>query len=122
MDYSRIYKYRPEDDRSDEKDEQIDFQEPEEQDEDKKIRFRLLLYIVVISLLVILYVGNTVKVKSLLKKETKLEKKLDNIKNSNRLLQTEINRLESPERITEIAVNKLGMVKPDVPPKVISAK
>jgi cell division protein FtsL len=123
MDYSRLYKYQHEEDKKDEE-EKIDLEEfePELEKKDKHIRFRLLMYIFVVSLLVILYVGNTVKVKSLLKKETKLEKEIEKIENNNRLLQTKINKLESPERITNIAVKKFGMIKPDIPPKVISEK
>jgi cell division protein FtsL len=80
------------------------------------------MYVFLFSLLMILYVANVIKVKSLLKEERKLSKHLEKIENENQLLKTEINRLESPERITSVATKKLGMVKPDTPPKVIAAK
>ncbi|GEM_PF-6155415 len=123
MDYSRIYKYKPEEvEPDDEEQTELVESEPVKSKDEKHIRFRLLLYIFIISLLVIGYVGNAIKVKSLLKEEVKLKKKLEKLDNNNRILQTEINKLESPERITLIAVKKFGMIKPDVPPKIISEK
>ncbi len=123
MDYSRIYKYKPEDAVPDEE-RSNDYYDKDNNrdDENKPSRFKYLMYVFLFSLLMILYVANVIKVKSLLKEERKLGKELDKIENENQLLKTEIIRLESPERITRLAINKLGMVKPDAPPKVIAVK
>ncbi len=123
MDYSRIYKYKHEEN-APEEEQKPEFTDPEssEDDDTKPRRFKYLMYVFLFSLLMILYVANVIKVKSLLKEERKLSKHLEKIENENQLLKTEINRLESPERITSVATKKLGMVKPDTPPKVIAAK
>ena len=122
MDYSRLYKYRHKHDNGEDEQRVLPENGDVSQKTKKPAKLKYLLLIFIFSLLMILYVGNVVKVKSLLKEERKLEKQLEKVENQNQLLETDINRLESPERITDIATKKLGMIKQDTPPKVITVK
>jgi len=125
MDYSKLYKYQ-QDHQEPEKNEEIISEEAEIEDGQTlkvgKYRLVVLVLIIVGSLLIILYVANVIAVKSYLKEEVKLEKQLENYENRNHLLIKKINELESPERITKIAQERLGMIKPDVPPKILPKK
>jgi len=125
MDYSRIYKYQPDEEDS----EQDGFKDRTEveglESESYKGNFRkvkILMFAFMASLLVILYVVNVIKVKSLLKEKSKLEKQYIKIDDKNQILRAKINELESPERITKIASEKFKMIKPDALPEVIRDK
>ena len=121
MDYSKLYKYEHKPDETE--DNGSDFTASDDvQNESKtknKIRLRILLYITLGSFLFILYVSNVIHVKSMLKEEAKLRRELEKIENENHLLNKKINELESPERITTIAIEKFMMIKPENPPKLL---
>lgn len=82
-------------------------------------RWSVFGFVVILSLLMILYVDNVKRVDIILKElqETKLKK--DYLKNENELLKTRLNYLQSPERIIRIAEEKLGMIKIDSAPEVL---
>ena len=61
------------------------------------------------ALITIISVTNVIQVNSLLKENEELHKQYKSLKQSNELLNRQINYLESPERITTIAKEKLGM-------------
>jgi len=119
-DYSRHYKYRPDDEIQDNEPNIIIEDSGEEQKSIANRRTKIFLIIVGVSFLVILYVMNVMYVKSMLKEELRLQNELETIKDRNQLLQSEINKLESPDRISEIAVKKFGMIKSENPPKVLT--
>ena len=119
-DYSRHFKYRPDDEVQDNQTDNFSVDSSEEESSTDKRRTKIFLIIVSVSFLVILYVMNVMYVKSMLKEELRLRNELETIKDRNQLLQSEINKLESPERISEIVVKKFGMVKSEIPPKVLA--
>lgn len=85
-------------------------------------RLRWLVFIVIGAISTILYVNNVLQINVLLKENQQLNKSLKNLKNNNELLRSELNRLESPERIISIAETKLGMIKSIRSPKILSIK
>ena len=125
MDYSRIYKYQPDDEEPKKETTQEETEIDGSELDSSASRFpgfKILMFVLVASLLIIFYVVNVIKVKSLLQEESKLEKQLDNIDDKNQILRAKINELESPERITKIASDKFKMIKPDALPEVIRDK
>ncbi len=125
MDYSRIYKYQPDEDDSVKEGFQDKTEFEELESESSKVKFRrvkILMFVFVASMLVIFYVVNVMKVKSLLKEKSKLEKQYIRLDDKNQILRVKINELESPERITKIASEKFQMIKPDALPEVIRNK
>lgn len=119
-DYSRHFKYRPDDEIQDNQTDNISVDSSEEESASDKRRTKIFLIIVGISFLMILYVINVMYVKSMLKEELRLHKELETIKDRNLLLQSEINKLESPDRISEIVIKKFGMIRSEKPPKVLT--
>lgn len=85
-------------------------------------RFRLLMIIFFSALATVLYVNNVLQINHLLKENQALSKNLINLKNNNELLRSELNKLESPERIISVATNSLGMVKSSRSPKILNVK
>jgi cell division protein FtsL len=113
MDYSKLIKYKHE--KPDDENEQLaDKNRPET----VKVPSRLKPFLLVIltSLLVILYVSNVMKVKSLLREVYDLKKHSEKMTDGNHIINAKINELESAERITVIAREKFGMIKPNYPP------
>lgn len=82
-------------------------------------RAKLLLYIILSAAIMIFYVSNVIEVKSLLKTNYEFKKKKELVENKNQVLTTKINELESPERITKIARENLGMYKNEITPSVL---
>ncbi|MFC2130952.1 septum formation initiator family protein [Bacteroidota bacterium] len=71
------------------------------------------------AMITLLYVDNVMRVDDFLEDIRKLKKKKDLIMNRNELLKTRLNDLQSPDRITKIAEEKLGMIKIDTPPEIL---
>ncbi len=71
------------------------------------------------AMITLLYVGNVMRVDDFLEDIRELKKKKDFIVNRNELLKTRLNNLQSPDRITKIAEEKLGMIKIDTPPEIL---
>lgn len=80
-------------------------------------RWVVFILIFFLAAMTIVYVDNVVKINSLLKEIYQLEQKSDALRIENELLKTEINILQSPERIIKIAQEELGMKKPTSPPE-----
>lgn len=81
-----------------------------------------MLAIVILAVSTIIYVNNVIEVNKLLKETQILNKKFINLKNSNEILRSELNSLESPERIIVLATEKLGMIKSGSSPQIIEDK
>lgn len=85
----------------------------------KITRWSVLTMIVVSAALVILYINNVFRVDALLEDMRAYEKKYHFLKNRNKTLAAKVIRLQSAERITEIAEKKLGMVENNSAPGVV---
>lgn len=72
-------------------------------------RWTIFGVISVFALITIISVTNVIQVNSMLKENEELHKQYKAQKQTNELLNRQINYLESPERITAIAKEKLGM-------------
>lgn len=71
------------------------------------------------ALIVIVYVNNTLAINRLVAEIDQLKKERDRSVHMNEKLRSEIIRLQSAERITTIAREKLGMSTATVPPEKI---
>ncbi len=73
---------------------------------------RLVLLSGFVVLVLMLYVGGKVQIMRLGYQIDELEKQKRDLERMNRSLQIEASSLSAPGRIEEIAVNRLGMVRP----------
>ncbi|MPM66757.1 Cell division protein FtsL [bioreactor metagenome] len=85
----------------------------------KSNRFKVLGILAITALIMFLYVDNTIRINVLLAKIQTQEVTIRDIKAYNELLKSQIIELESAERITKIAEEKLGLTKPNKVPNVI---
>lgn len=86
----------------------------------RRNRLKLLLFILISSIFTVIMVSNVRNIDKQLVKVRQYEKELKAIKNSNKVLRTQITELESPERIIPIAKEKLGMINnKEIPRKII---
>lgn len=69
----------------------------------------------------ILYVSNVITVRKLLERKQLLERSLDSINTVNKTLETETYRLQSAERITRLAQERLHLMPPPKAPVVLEA-
>jgi cell division protein FtsB len=96
---------------------------PESNNPQKKqaVSGRLKIFGLVITgaLVTILYVSNVMSVNSLLKDVQARKKQYEKIRNYNELLNAKINDLQSAERITTIAHDRLGMDRGQEAPVVL---
>lgn len=68
------------------------------------------------ALFTIAYIDNVIKVNKLMVEVQQLEHQNEEIRTSNELLNAKLIELQSAERITKIAEEKLGMIKPSKAP------
>jgi cell division protein FtsL len=73
---------------------------------------RLVLISSFVVLVLMLYVGGKVQIMRLGYQIEELEKQKRDLERMNRSLQIEASSLSAPGRIEEIAINRLGMVRP----------
>lgn len=83
-------------------------------------RWKVFAFISIIALLTVVSVTNVIQVNALLKYKTDLNKEYQKLQYRNDLLRSKINELESPERITKIAKEKMGMINQAQAPQFIS--
>lgn len=83
-------------------------------------RWTIFGIITVFALITVISVTNVIQVNSMLKENEELHKKYKVLKQTNELLNRQINYLESPERITIIAKEKLGMQVANQAPKFVN--
>ncbi len=82
-------------------------------------RWKIFGLVVLAAGITIFYVSNVVRIDDLLADIHSLEKEQKELKVRSQLLQGEINKLESPDRIITIARDKLGMILPkELPEKI----
>ena len=119
MDYSFHYKIKPDEFQDEPQNHAIDNVATPMNTSTNISRAKLLFYIFLSAAIMIFYVSNVIEVKSLLKTNYELKKKKELVENKNQVLITKINELESPERITKIAKENLGMYKNETTPSVL---
>lgn len=119
MKYSYIYKYKPED--SQETSPKESNKEPSSNPilKENHSKVKVLGLIIISAILLIIYVSNVIEIKSLMRTNYEMNKKREMIENRNQILRQKINQLESPERITKIAKENLGMNKSESTPTLI---
>ncbi len=88
----------------------------------KQNRWSVFGLVVLSAVLTTAYIDNVFRVNSLLTDVGRLEKQLENLRTSNELLNSSVRRLQSAERITKIAEEKLNMKKPTKAPIVIKSE
>lgn len=85
----------------------------------KTNRWKAFGIVVLSAVLTVFYIDNVFRVNNLLIEIQNLQKQLEEIKTSNQVINTKIIELESAERVTKIAEEKLGMTKPTKVPQKI---
>lgn len=82
-------------------------------------RWVIVLYLIIIATAGVLYVGNVNDTTDLLKEIRNLERKIDDLENKRKMTDSRVKRLQSPERIIQIATEKLNMTLSDEAPLFI---
>lgn len=74
-------------------------------------RWTVFGIIAIVSAFTIFYVANVIYINKLLQQNQILDKNYESLRNSNNILKTRLNQIQSPSRIIEIAEKQLGMAK-----------
>lgn len=82
-------------------------------------RWSIFALVFVSAAATVLYVSNVIAVKKLLVETETLKKGIDSLRSVNESLRTETYRLQSAERITRIAQDRLGLIPPPQAPTVL---
>ncbi|MBK6291325.1 MAG: cell division protein FtsL [Ignavibacteria bacterium] len=82
-------------------------------------RWSIFALVFVSAIFTVLYVSNVIGVKKLLVETDALKRSIDSLRTVNESLRTESYRLQSAERITRIAQDKLGLIPPPKAPTVL---
>jgi cell division protein FtsB len=82
-------------------------------------RLKVFAFVITGAFITILYVSNVMRVNSLLKDVNSRKKQYEKIRNYNQILNAKINELQSAERITTIAHDRLGMDRGQEAPVVL---
>jgi len=85
-------------------------------------RWSIFILLFVSAVATVLYVSNVIQVNRLLRERESLQHSLDSLHTVNQSVRTEVHRLQSSERITRIASQKLGMTPPTKAPRVLRTK
>ncbi len=88
----------------------------------KSNRWSAFGIVVLAAALTIAYIENVFHVNSLLLDVQDLEKQVEEVRSSNELLNSKLIELQSAGRITKIASERLGLIKPTKAPTKIVAK
>ncbi len=82
-------------------------------------RWSIFALVFVSAASTVLYVSNVIAVKKLLVETEDLNRKIDSLRTVNESLRTETYRLQSSERITRVATERLGLIPPPKAPTVL---
>jgi cell division protein FtsL len=82
-------------------------------------RWRMFGIIIFAAIFTICYIYNSYGINNLLKQNRNLEAKIDAIKLDNKILDYEIVKLQSADRIVQIAKDKLNLDLPAQPPELL---
>ena len=81
--------------------------------------WNIFLLLVLSAAATVMYVNNVVRVNQLLGEVKALEYSRDSLISSTNILRNELLRLQSSDRITNIAKDKIGLVQPGSAPIII---
>lgn len=84
-------------------------------------RWSIFALVVVSAISTVLYVSNVIRVNQLLRETDAMRRSIDSLQIVNQSLRAETYRLQSSERITRVATERLGMVPPPKAPVVLTA-
>lgn len=84
-------------------------------------RWSIFALVVVSAISTVLYVSNVIRVNQLLRETDAARRSIDSLQIVNQSLRAETYRLQSSERITRVATERLGMVPPPKAPVVLTA-
>lgn len=84
-----------------------------------KNRWSVFAFVSFAAISTVIYVSNVRNINNIAEMVDKKSRMLDELRNSNEVLNHKLVKLQSPSRIIAIATMKLGMVKPDKAPIVI---
>ncbi|MCA0444852.1 MAG: hypothetical protein LCH54_01345 [Bacteroidetes bacterium] len=79
-------------------------------------------YVVVVVVALFFYISNTLTVRDLLSSNGKMKDDLARERTVTDKIQSQVNQLESVQRIQDIAVKELGLALPQKPPLVIQVR
>lgn len=79
-------------------------------------------YVVVVVVALFFYISNTLTVRELLSANGKMKDDLARERTVTDKIQSQVNQLESVQRIQDIAVKELGLALPQKPPLVIQVR
>ncbi len=82
-------------------------------------RWSIFALVFVSAISTVLYVSNVIGVKKLLVETDVLQRRIDSLRTVNESLRTESYRLQSADRITRIAQERLGLIPPPQAPTVL---
>lgn len=85
-------------------------------------RWSIFALVFVSAISTVLYVSNVIGVKKLLVETDVLQRRIDSLRTVNESLRTESYRLQSADRITRIAQERLGLIPPPQAPTVLEEK
>ena len=85
-------------------------------------RWSIFALVFVSAISTVLYVSNVIGVKKLLVESDMLQRRIDSLRTVNESLRTESYRLQSADRITRIAQERLGLIPPPQAPTVLEEK
>lgn len=86
----------------------------------RRNRWSVFAFVTFAAVSTVIYVSNVRNINNLAEMADKKSRLLDELRNSNEVLNHRLVQLQAPSRIIEIATTKLGMVKPDKAPIVIN--
>lgn len=79
-------------------------------------------YVIIVVVALFFYISNTLTVRDLLSSNGKMKDDLARERTVTDKIQSQVNQLESVQRIQDIAVKELGLALPQKPPLVIQVK
>lgn len=82
-------------------------------------RWSTFALVIVSAVFTVLYVSNVIAVKKLVVESDTLKRRIDSLQAVNESLRTESYRLQSADRITGIAQERLGLIPPPTAPTVL---
>lgn len=86
----------------------------------RRNRWSIFAFVAFSALSTVIYVNNVHNINNLAESVDNKQKLVNELKNANQVINHRLIQLQSPERINNIALMKLGMVKPERAPIIIN--
>lgn len=120
-----------------EKDENIEFENPELEEKEIKFSFREFIdgsiltkkivvkqlpFIIFLTVLAFIYIGNRYRAERMYRKVTELQEEVKNLRTEQTITAAKLMNLSRPSSVSQMVMNKnLGLKELTTPPKVIKA-